>query len=72
MTTKDNDKLKAAGKIALGTARMAGGVATFFGYGLLGALLRSPGHMQACHRIGTMSFKGGMEMFQEGCRELKA
>ena len=72
MTANEKKRLKAAGKIGFGVARMATGVATFLGYGLLGGFLRRPGQMQACHQVGMLALKTGKELFDEGCRELKS
>jgi hypothetical protein len=55
-------RLLAAGKIALGAARIVGGVVTATGHGILGSYLRS-NHQT---HVAKSSIEGGGKMCQEG------
>mgnify|MGYP001605537185 CR=1 FL=1 len=71
MTQENRRKLKAVGKIAVGAVRMASGVATAFGVGLLGSFLRTNISPIVRQQIGKLSIQGGKKMFDEGCAELR-
>ena len=71
MTQQTKKQLKAVGKMAFGTAKMASGVATGLGVGLLGGFLRAQNQPWVRHRIGALSFQGGLKMFSEGLKALK-
>jgi hypothetical protein len=69
MSSDAQAKLKAAGKIALGAARVVGGVATATGHGILGSYLRSHHQMNVAVRLAKSSIEGGGKMFKEGFEE---
>lgn len=71
MTDNERKKLEAAGKIAFGTLRVASGVVTGCGYGLIGAMCRSHHHMLTAHGIAKRSIEAGAETFNEGLAEWK-
>jgi hypothetical protein len=64
-------KLIAAGKIALGSARMASGLLTATGHGLIGAACRRHHMMRQAFHIGRMSMMGGRHQLDEGLAEWK-
>ncbi|MEJ7927035.1 hypothetical protein WG908_09735 [Sphingobium sp. AN641] len=59
-------KLKAAGKVALGAARIVSGVVTATGHGFLGSLLRQHHMIHHAARLGKHSAEGGLNMLKEG------
>jgi len=62
-------KLKAAGKMALGAARIVGGVVTAAGHGIVGGYFRSHHQMHLAARVARSSIEGGGKMIKEGCAE---
>ena len=64
-------KLFAAGKIALGSARIVSGAMTATGHGILGAASRKYHFVPAALRIAKNSVEGGMEMIQDGLDDWK-
>ena len=65
-------KLKAAGKMAFGAARIAGGLATATGHGLIGAYCRKHHLMHAAFRLAKGSIEGGTAMVKDGLAEWNA
>jgi hypothetical protein len=70
MSQSVGPKLLAAGKIALGAARIVGGVVTATGHGILGSDLRSHHQMHVAARVAKSSIEGGGKMCKEGWDEL--
>jgi hypothetical protein len=64
-------KLAAAGKIALGGARVFSSVATATGHGVLGTYLRNHNMTAVAARIATSSMKGGLKLIDEGLADWK-
>ena len=64
-------KLIAAGKIALGSARIASGLVTATGHGLIGAACRNHHMMNLAVRIGVKSGIAGRNQLDEGLAEWK-
>lgn len=64
------NKLLSVGKMAVGAARIASGIATATGHGLVGAYCRNHHMMAMASRIAKSSCEGGAKMFKEGAREL--
>lgn len=71
MTDLEKRKLIARAKIGFGAARMASGIATGCGVGIVGTALRQRHMMELARRIAVVSIKGGKAMFDEGQAELK-
>jgi hypothetical protein len=71
MTDQEKAKLVAAGKIALGTARMASAVATATGHGIIGGFCRNHHGMRLAFHLGKLGLKGGREQFEEGLADWK-
>lgn len=61
----------AAAKVAAGAARIASGVVTATGHGLLGSYLKSHHMTHAAVRIGRMSVDGGLKTLKEGLEDWK-
>lgn len=74
--TKDKlmneEKLKAAGKMAFGAARIASGLATAGGKGLIGGYCRNHGLMSAAYRLAQSSVSAGTAMLEAGWAEWNA
>ena len=64
------DKMVAAGKVALGAARIASGIATATGHGLIGSYCKSHHQMGVAARLAKSSVEGGSEMIRDGWRDL--
>lgn len=64
-------KLIAAGKIALGAGRIASGLITATGHGLIGASLRQHHMMRNAFHLGKLSMMGGRRQLDEGLDEWK-
>ncbi|MFO0865264.1 MAG: hypothetical protein U0744_11555 [Gemmataceae bacterium] len=64
-----SDKLKAVGKIAMGVAQTASGIATATGHGIVGSFLRNHGAAASGMRLGTESAKKGMKAIEDGIRD---
>jgi len=64
-------KLLAAGKVIGGTARIASGVATAFGVGLVGSFLKSHKMRTTAIQVARFSLEGGKKMLQNGLNEFK-
>jgi hypothetical protein len=62
-------KLKAAGKVAWGAARIASGIATATGHGLLGAICRQHHVMHSALRYGQHSAESGLKTLKAGVAE---
>jgi hypothetical protein len=71
MKEKTKKELMAIGKIALGGARIASGIATAAGKGLLGAYCKNHHLKQAGMMMARSSVHGGMKMIGDGMKELK-
>lgn len=71
MTDQEKAKLVAAGKIALGTARMASAVATATGHGLIGTFCRNHHGMKLAIHIAKLGLRGGRKQLDEGIAEWK-
>lgn len=67
----EKKKALALAKVGLGGARMLSGAMTCLGHGLLAGYCRSHHLGQTAQFLGRQSFKGGMEMFRDGMRELE-
>lgn len=72
MDNETERKLKATGKIAYGAVRIAAGIATATGHGLLGSFCKSHHMMNAAARIGTAGVKAGMEAIEDGAKMWKS
>ena len=74
--TKDKpmnqQKLKAAGKMAFGAARIVSGLATAGGKGLIGGYCRSHGMLHAAYRLAESSVNAGTAMLEAGWAEWNA
>ena len=70
MNERTRQELLAVGKIALGSVRIASGIATALGKGLLGTYCRNHHLTQVGIRIAQSSIKGGAQMIEDGWREL--
>ena len=74
--TKDKpmneQKLKAAGKMAFGAARIVSGLATAGGKGLIGGYCRSHGMLHAAYRLAESSVHAGTAMLEAGWAEWNA
>ena len=57
--------------VGLGAARMASGVMTGLGLGIVGGMLRHHHMMVGAKRIGLLSIEGGKNMVDEGLRDLR-
>ena len=68
ITTAKNSAL---GKTALGAAKVAGGIITFTGGGIIGGLLSHAGMASACHQAGRMQAQAGIKELEEGIEGLK-
>ena len=66
-----SDKVKAAGKMVIGAARIVSGIATGTGHGLLGSALQSQHMMVQAAKIGSLGCEAGAKMFKEGLNEWK-
>lgn len=64
-------KVMAAGKVALGVGRIAGGVVTATGHGILGGFLRSHHMTRAALQVGKAGVEGGAKMVKEGMKEFE-
>ncbi len=64
-------KALAVGKIAFGAVRMAGGITTGFGGGLIGSVLHAHGLTGAASTLARKSIVAGMDMLEDGVDELK-
>lgn len=64
------DKVEAAGKVAIGVARIASGVVTATGHGLIGGYCKSHHQMGLAARVAKSSIEGGSRMIKEGWKEL--
>ncbi len=62
-------KLSAATKMAFGAARVASGVLTATGHGLIGSFLKSHHMTRQAVILGKMSVEGGSKHFTEGLQE---
>ncbi len=62
----------AVAKIGLGSARVASGVLTALGKGVLGTYCRNHRMTRAGIELGKYSIKGGTKMVQDGLREWRA
>lgn len=62
-------KALAAGKVALGVGRIASGIVTATGHGLVGGFLKSHHMTQAAVRLGKAGVEGGAKMVKEGMKE---
>lgn len=62
-------KLLAAGKMAMGAARMTSAVATGTGCGLVGAVCKQQHLMPVARRLAVHGFKGGKAQFEEGIQD---
>jgi hypothetical protein len=71
MNDQVKNKLKAAGKVAFGAARIVSGTATATGHGLLGAYCKKHHMLHAAVRYGTESAKAGMKTIEEGLSDWK-
>lgn len=69
MDAMTEKKLKAAGKVALGAARIASGIATATGHGLLGSMLRQRHMLMQAAHLGRASAEGGLNMLKQGMAE---
>jgi hypothetical protein len=72
MDAKKKKELRAMGKMALGGARIASGIATVTGKGILGGYFRRHGQMTQAGFIGRGSIQGGYKMFKQGLAEWRA
>lgn len=70
MKQQTKKQLKAVGKIALGAVKMASGVATTLGHGLLGGYLRAHSQPWVRYRLGKIGLQSGLDMFNDGLKEL--
>ena len=68
-TFMNEHKLKAAGKMAFGAARIASGLATAGGKGLIGGYCRNHGLVSAAYRLAQSSVNAGTAMLEEGWAE---
>jgi hypothetical protein len=59
-------RVKAAGKMAVGAARTAGGVMTATGHGTLGGFFKSHHMMAQAIRLGKHSVEQGVKTFRSG------
>lgn len=66
MDNIDKAKLDAAAKMAVGAARVASGVMTAAGHGMLGSFLKSHHMTRQAMMLGKMSVEGGARQFSEG------
>lgn len=71
MTEQEKAKLVAAGKIALGAARMASAVVTATGHGIVGGFCRNHNGMKLAFHLGKLGLKGGREQLEKGLAEWK-
>lgn len=72
MDATTQHKLKAAGKMAFGVARIASGLATAGGKGLIGGYCRNHGLMSAAYRLAQSSVSAGTAMLEAGWAEWNA
>lgn len=72
MDTMTQHKLKAAGKMAFGAARIASGLATATGHGLIGAYCQKHNAMHAAYRLAKGSIERGTALFNEGLADWQA
>jgi hypothetical protein len=71
MDEQKKRELKAVGKIAIGGAKMVGGVATGLGYGV-GSFITGKHHAGGLNaKIGLKTFESGKKTIDEGLRELR-
>lgn len=69
MEKKTKEKIKAAGKIALGAARVVSGIVTATGHGILGTYLKNHNMRAQALRLGKASTEAGGKMFDEGVKD---
>jgi hypothetical protein len=69
----DHTKRKVFGAVKLvgGVARMASGVATGCGVGILGSFMKHHGMRVAAAKLANYSINGGKEMFKSGLADLR-
>jgi len=72
MDESTKKRMLAAGKIAFGVARVAGGIATATGHGLLGGFMKSHHMTSQALRLGQMGVKAGMKTVDEGLDDWKS
>ena len=70
-TMSDRDRLKAYGKVAYGSLKVASGLLMATGHGLVGAYLRNHGQMNAAIRASTCTCRSGKQLVESGLAELK-
>ncbi|WP_033927322.1 hypothetical protein [Sphingomonas sp. 35-24ZXX] len=68
----NEQKLKAAGKMAVGAARIVSGLATASGKGLMGSYFRNHGMLNAAVRVAEHSVNAGTAMLEAGWAEWNA
>lgn len=71
MDESTKNKMMAAGKMAFGLSRMASGIATAGGVGLIGAFLNAHHMKGAAMRLGVLSWQAGMKDLEKGWSEFK-
>ena len=71
MNNSTKAKLKAAGKIALGVFRIASGIVTGTGHGLIGAYCKKHHMIGKAVLLGKAGIEGGGKMLGEGVEDWK-
>ena len=66
------NKLKAAAKMAFGAARIASGLATATGHGLIGAYCQKHNAMPTAYQLAKGSIERGTALFNEGLADWQA
>jgi hypothetical protein len=69
MNERTKRELLAVGKMALGSARIASGIATAVGKGLVGTYCGNHNLTRVGMTVARLSMKGGAKQFEEGWNE---